>query len=140
MISDIRITDDGDIDIESSTGDIALTGGDVYEQMVGDANTISQIALIALKTEQGDFIKHESLGSLLHTLIGFPNKPATANAGKKFILNALKAHGISSKILIESWPEDLNTIGYEVKIGIGGNDEMLSFTMFQTLSDLGVEA
>jgi len=137
-VNDIKITDSGDIEIDAGSGDIATTGAISYKTDLNEANTVSQLALMAVKTEKGDFITHPELGSSLHTMLGYPNKPSTAALGESFIRNAIRAHGVANKITVESWPTDLNTIAYEVKIAVGAPNRMLTFTLTQALDNAPV--
>jgi hypothetical protein len=67
--------------------------------------------------------------------MGLPNTERTAEAGKIAIINAIRAMGVKSKVEIEAWPEDLNTIAYEIKIYVGGNNKILKLTLKQMLAE-----
>jgi hypothetical protein len=66
--------------------------------------------------------------------MGYPNKPATAAIGKNLINAAIRSWGIANEISIDSWPENLNEIAYEVKIMVGNNPpKALTFVLRQSL-------
>jgi hypothetical protein len=136
-VIDLRITDDGDIAIETGRGDVALTG---YNSPMSDndiARCLAQYARMACQTEKGDLLIAPALGNELNSLIGLPNKPATAALGERLIRNALVSWGINNKVLIETWPEDVNTIAYEVRISLGPSGRELSFMLRQALVEQG---
>jgi hypothetical protein len=130
---DARITSDGDIDIEAGRGDIALTGYSSTPSVKDDATAIAQMARMALSTERGDFLLHQALGNELRKIVGYPNRQDTAAFGKKLIKSALLGWGIANNVEIESWPKDLNTLAFEVKIAVGPSNKELSFVLEQGL-------
>ena len=132
---DIQLSDDGDIVVEP-TGDVALTGRFTIETDTDSARAISQLALMAIKTERGDFMLHPSLGCDINKLHGFPNSPAVANKGVALIQEAIKSFGITSSVTINSWPVDMSTIAYEVNIQVGSQANMVTFTIKQALDSI----
>src|ERR1035441_10242064 len=104
---DAVLNSSGDFSIVD--GDIALTG--LFPENDSDiATCIGQMAYFGLKTDLTDFTLHPEIGSEASKLLGMPNKPSTADAGKDILLRALKSMGINYAIAIDSWPEDINTI------------------------------
>jgi hypothetical protein len=134
-VIDIKIAEDGDFELDPSTSDLLLTGSN---PLTSDdkARVISQLAFFAIKTEAGDFTIHPEIGSSIRQIWGMPNKPSTAKRGENHIRAALTSVGIDNRMDITSWPEDLNTIGYEVKIYIGDNPpKIMKMTLIQALSE-----
>jgi hypothetical protein len=131
---DIKISPEGDIAIEPSTGDLALTG---YSSPPSDndiARCTAQLAKLALSTEKGDLLIATSLGNELHSLVGYPNNQDTAALGEALIRKALMSYGLSNSVYIESWPPDPNTISFEVRISIGMDNRELKFVVSQALN------
>jgi hypothetical protein len=135
-VIDVKLTDDGDIAIETARGDIALTG---YSSLPSDLDTavcLTQMAKMSLRTEKGDLLTDTRLGNELNSLMGLPNKPATAARGEQLIRAALRSWGVTNKVTIETWPVDATTIGYEIKIELTPGGRELTFTINQGLTAL----
>jgi hypothetical protein len=132
-VIDIKIDSDGDFELDSATGDLLLTG---MSPLTSDdiARAISQLAFFSIKTEKNDFTTHPEIGTNIKQIWGLPNKPTTAKLGEAYIIEAIKSVGISNRIEITSWPEDLNTIGYEIKIYIGGTANVMKMTIMQAIN------
>lgn len=133
---DVKLTESGDIGIESSRGDVALTGYQILPNDMEDAVCLTQMAKMALRTEKGDLLIAPLLGNELMSLMGMPNKPSTAVRGEQLIRAALRSWGIENKVTIETWPVDHTTIGYEVKIELATSGRELTFTLQQGLTAL----
>jgi hypothetical protein len=133
---DSKITPAGDFAIESATGDLALTG---YSKPVSNRDEgacLAQLARIALSTEKGDFLLYAALGSELKSIVGLPNSAGTAAKGVILIKNALASYGIRNKVYVDAWPEDHNTLAFEVRISLGASDKELSFIVRQALNEV----
>lgn len=128
---DVSLNAEGDF-IVDPVGDLSLTGSSpVVDEEV--AACIAQLAYFGLKTDLTDFTIHPEIGSEAKKMLGLPNKPATAELGKEIISRAIRSMGITNKIEIDSWPEDVNTIAYEVKIYIGTTSKALTLVLRNAL-------
>ena len=134
---DLRITSNGDFDLES-TGDLMLTGTD-NQSSEEIAVAVSQLSYMAIKTNRGDYILHGNIGNELSKIIGLPNKPVTSSAGIGLIKDAIAGWGVNYPITIEAWPESQNSIGYEVNIKVGSPARWVKMTLNQILDDAGLE-
>lgn len=129
---DTKINAYGDFTI--ANGDLQLTG-QAPSTDEEDAACLGQLAYFALKTDLTDFVLHPELGNEAKKLLGMPNKPKTAELGKDIILRALRAMGITNRIDIKSWPEDLNTIAYEVSITVASTGRALMLVLRHVLGE-----
>lgn len=132
---DLKIDASGDWEIDEGTKDLKLTGSTpaLSEDI---AKTVAQLAYFGLKTDLGDLSIHPEVGNDIAKLMGLPNKPSTAASGEKYIRAALASMSILNDVSIESWPEDLNTIAYEIKITVGNPPKVMKMTIRQSLQPI----
>jgi hypothetical protein len=128
---DATMTAEGDFSI-SESGDLAVTGiSPAADEEI--AACIGQLAYFGLKTDLTDFTIHPEIGSEAKKMLGLPNKPQTAELGKEIISKAIRSMGINNRLEIDSWPEDINTIAYEVKIYLGTSNRALTLVLRNAL-------
>ena len=134
---DVRIQSHGDFDIDAD-GDLMLTGYPLpsSEEI---AVCVAQMAYMAVKTDKGDYTLQGSLGNELKKIIGLPNKPATSKTGETIIKRALEEWSIKNPVQMDSWPEDQNTIGYEISIAVSSPRRWVKLTLQQILDDADIE-
>jgi hypothetical protein len=113
---DIAQTSDGDINLTPSSSDIGSVATDIM--LASGYAALAQASEFRMKTELGDLLAHENLGTVLDELIGSRNTYQTAETGKLSIMNSLTYGGFinSSDIKIISIPADENTIIYHIEI------------------------
>ena len=120
--NDLRWSWNGDLVI-SHVSDLEDTGLS-YDSFV-------QEALTRIKSDLGDWVMHENLGSSLTDLIGEPNSKKTAEEGKVRILASLTRDGFCDpgKIKIRYVPVDIYTIYYDVSISLPGLKELIRIAL-----------
>ena len=134
---DIKIDSSGDF-VVGEDGDLSLTG-EYVTQPTNEAVSacIAQMAYMAIKTERGDLTLHPTLGQELYKILGLPNKDTVAEKGSNLIIDAIKSWGVLHPISVEYWPEELNVIGYEVKIKVGEPGRYVTIKLNQALDEIG---
>lgn len=124
-MSDLYFTLNGDIAINGNK-DVAVT----KDSMQAD---IQQIYL-RLMTDPGDFFIYPSLGIDLSVLAGMPQRPETAEVGKKIIREGLRREGLFKErnIKIDAVPTGPDTIRFDIHI-VSDVDQPMTLSINQDL-------
>lgn len=127
-MADFYFDETGDIRV-SPSGDIALT----ESPWRNDA----QQAYVRVKTQPGDWLVYQSLGSDLNQLRGMPQNERTGELGKQIIKSAMDRGGVftGKQIYYKAVPTGPQTIRFDIYIVNNTRDSL----MVSIEQNLGVE-
>ena len=126
-MADFYFDSTGDIRL-SPNGDIALTDTEWRDA--------AQQAFVHTMTQPGDFLIYPSLGTDLDALMGLPQSKATAEVGKRIIINSLKRQPYfrARTIRVKAFPTGPQSIRFDIYITVGTRDDLI----LQVERNLGV--
>lgn len=130
MKKDIKISDNGDLDIDSTV----INAGTEDQQILRDfANTLDESSIrqsmyVRLKTNLQEFFLHPDVGNDLAKLIGKRNTRENAERGRLYIINAIvnKNYIDKSELEVNAIPIDSSTIVYSIQVKSNDN---INFTL-----------
>ena len=115
---DDNITVEGDIQIDSETGDFKLT----YSE-----ETIEQEILNRLNTNNPDWFRHYNNGADLEDIRGKSNNRSTAEMGKQKIIKSLTHDNFlqQNNVKIKPIPTGSNELTYYIFVNLGYNEPLV---------------
>lgn len=126
-MADFYFDRSGDIRI-APNGDIAITDTEWRDT--------AQQTYIRMLTQPGDFLIYPQLGVDLDMLKGLPQSRATAEVGKRVILQGLRSEPYfrGRNIRVNAFPTGPQSLRFDIYVTVGTRDELV----LQVEQDLGV--
>jgi len=117
-------------------GDIAIDGNSDIAVATSSLQTDVQQIYMRLMTEPGDFYVYPDLGIDLSMLYGMPQRPQTAEFGKKLIREGITREGLfkGRNIKIHAVPTGPDTIRFDIHI-YSDVDQPVVLSISQSLGD-----